>query len=270
MDELDRFKSEINRTAFAAGLGYRLDRREISRCSAVMRHPVTDENFVFSRDEHDGHWIYFSVRDAHDNGTIVDFLQRRGHRTILEVSRELRSWIPGAATDVATGLRRADVTPRAVDRVAAAKAFAVARVVSIGVYLNRRGIRPDTLALERFAGTFREDALRNVLFPHRDADGFVGYESKNHGWTSFSPGGVKALWQSRSFETDTKLVIAEGAIDALTFHARALCQHCRLDRRASARPNRPDSGATAPRLRRRSGVRSRHGRGEARRGGAGH
>ena len=126
---------------------------------------MTDEKIVVSRDEHDGHWIYFSVRDAHGNGTIVEFLQRRGHRTMPEVRRELRSWIDGAAPDVATGLHRADVTHRVVERVAAAKSFAAAREVSNSVYLNRRGIRSETLALERSAGTFREDARRNVLFP---------------------------------------------------------------------------------------------------------
>ena len=211
MDELKRFKSEINLTEFAAGLGYRLDRRESSRGSAVMRHPVTDDKIVIARDERDGHWIYFSVRDERDNGTIVDFLQRRGHRTIPEVSRELHSWIGGAASGVATEIHRAEVTVRTVDRDAMAQAFAAAREVSNSVYLNRRGIRSETLALERFAGTFREDARRNVLFPHHDTDGFAGFESKNHGWTSFSPGGVKALWQSKAFETDTRLVLCESA-----------------------------------------------------------
>lgn len=40
-----------------------------------MRHPSTDDKIVI-RVEGDGHWTYFSVRDARDNGTIIDFLQR--------------------------------------------------------------------------------------------------------------------------------------------------------------------------------------------------
>ena len=38
MDELERFKTEINLTEFAVSLGYQLDRRKSSRSSIVMRN----------------------------------------------------------------------------------------------------------------------------------------------------------------------------------------------------------------------------------------
>jgi hypothetical protein len=110
------------------------------------------------------------------------------------------------------------VEPKIVDRALVARVFEQARPVANSGYLNTRGLRPAILCSDRFAGTFREDSRGNVLFPHRDAAGFAGFESKNHGWTSFSPGGVRALWRSNAFADDKRLVLVESAIDALSFH----------------------------------------------------
>ena len=40
-----------------------------------------------------GHYVFFSVRDDADNGTIVDFLQRRQHLSLGAVRQILRPWI---------------------------------------------------------------------------------------------------------------------------------------------------------------------------------
>jgi hypothetical protein len=183
-----------------------------------MRHPTTDDKIVVGRGQRDDHWIYFSVRDSRDHGTIVDFLKRRDGVGLAEVRRELLPWIGGDRQHVQPELYRGRVGVRVVDRDAAAQAFERARPVNNSAYLNARGIKPTTLTADRFAGSFREDRRGNVLFPHRDGAGFAGFESKNHGWTSFSPGGVKALWRSCSLPGDSRLVLVESAIDALSFH----------------------------------------------------
>ncbi len=218
MDELERFKSEINLTEYAAARGYQLDRRASSRNSIVMRHPGNDDKIIVSRGQGDRHWIYFSVRDARDHGTIVDFVQRRDRGALADVRRELLPWIGGGHPAVAPELYRRSVTARTIDRRSVSRAFAQARPASDSRYLNLRGIKPATLGSERFAGTFREDARGNILFPHRDPEGLAGFESKNHGWTSFSPGGVKALWRSNSLPGDNRVVLVESAIDALSLH----------------------------------------------------
>ena len=45
------------------------------RGSAVMRHTNGDK-IIIKRDT-DAHYVYFSVRDYGDHGTIIDFVQRR-------------------------------------------------------------------------------------------------------------------------------------------------------------------------------------------------
>jgi len=63
-----------------------------------------------------------------------------------------------------------------------------------------------------------EAHYNNIIFPHEDRDGLCGFEIKNKGFTGFSEGGTKGLWFSNIFKSDTRLVIAETAIDALSFH----------------------------------------------------
>ena len=94
-DELERFKSHINLTEYMAAQGYKLDKAESSRHSAVMRGPG-DDKLIVAKGQ-DGHWVYFSVRDEADNGSIIDFVQRRQALNLGQVRQALRPWIGEAA-----------------------------------------------------------------------------------------------------------------------------------------------------------------------------
>src|SRR4051794_39828383 len=149
--ELDRFKRDINLVEYAERFGYQRDRHESSRGSVVMRHPTSDDKIVIARAP-DGHFVYFSVRDEKDNGTIVDFVQRRTSKNLGEVRAELRQWL---------GLPRPDRSPADVvpelkpverDRHEVVRRFAAAEEPKNSRYLNERGLRPETLADAKFAG----------------------------------------------------------------------------------------------------------------------
>jgi hypothetical protein len=72
--ELDAFKQRIDLRQFAASLGYEMDRRESWRGSTVLRRGA--DKIVVKRNGN-GHYVFFSVRDDDDHGTLIDFLQRR-------------------------------------------------------------------------------------------------------------------------------------------------------------------------------------------------
>ena len=72
--ELDAFKREIDLRQFAVSLGYEIDRGESWRGSTVLRRGA--DKIVVKRNGN-GHYVFFSVRDDRDNGTVVDLLQRR-------------------------------------------------------------------------------------------------------------------------------------------------------------------------------------------------
>ena len=217
-DELERFKTAINLTEYAASEGYQLDRRASSRNSVVMRHPGGDK-IVIARGE-DDHWIYFSVRDDSDNGSIIDFIQHRRRCSIGEVRQELRPWVGGSFVRPVPELYVPEVVPVSRDRAGVIRALAGMRPLITHRYLEEeRGIPRSLLEHPRFAGRVLVDARSNVVFPHADRDGPCGYEVKNRGFTGFAPGGEKGLWISRVQRTDTALVLAESGIDALSYAA---------------------------------------------------
>jgi hypothetical protein len=225
-DELDRFKTGINLTEYAASEGYQLDRRESSRNSVVMRHPGGNK-IVIARGE-DDHWIYFSVRDDTDNGSIIDFIQHRRRCSIGEVRRELRPWVGGSFVRPVPGLYVPEVVSVSRDRAGVIRALAGMRPLVTHRYLEEeRGIPRSLLEHPRFSGRVLVDARSNVVFPHADRDGPCGYEVKNQGFTGFAPGGEKGLWISRVQRTDTALVLVESGIDALSYAALHPVEHAR-------------------------------------------
>ena len=93
--ELDAFKREIDLRQFAVSLGYEIDRHESWRGSTVLRRGV--DKIVVKR-HGNGHYVFFSVRDDDDHGTIIDFLQRRRNLSLGAARRILRPWIGRPAT----------------------------------------------------------------------------------------------------------------------------------------------------------------------------
>lgn len=214
--ELEHFKTGVNLSEFAAARGYALDRRESSRNSAVMRHADGDK-IVIARHE-GGTWVYFSVRDGGDNGTVIDFLQRRGGGSLGEVRKTLRAWSGASRPPAPVAEFVRDLFPVSRDRAAVIAAWEKARETIALPYLTSRGLGPDVLGLPIFAGGLRVDGRSNALFPHYDREGLCGFEIKNQGFTGFAAGGTKGLWYSKARPTDDRLVLTESAIDALSFH----------------------------------------------------
>lgn len=214
--ELERFKTGINLSEFTAARGYALDRRESSRNSAVMRHPDGDK-IVIARHE-GGAWVYFSVRDGSDNGTVIDFLQHRDGGSLGEVRKILRAWSGSARPPVPEIAFVRDLFPVSRDRAAVMAAWERARATLVLPYLTGRGLGPEVLSLPIFAGCLRVDERGNALFPHYDREGLCGFEIKNRDFTGFAAGGVKGLWYSKARPMDNRLVLTESAIDAMSFH----------------------------------------------------
>jgi hypothetical protein len=218
--ELDSFKRHIHLVDFACErYGYVRDRRESSRACHVLRHDKADDKIVVRQDA-DGHWTYFSVRDSSDSGTVIDFLQRRRSCGLREVRGELRRYLgsPHPEAGWSVGLRDAPRTPFPEER-SAAEAFSKASRAHNCAYLNSRGLKPETLCDPRFVDTWRVGHRGNVYFAHTDDAGLLtGFEIKNRGFTGFSAGGRKAAWQSVACPEDRALVIAESAIDALSHY----------------------------------------------------
>lgn len=221
VDEIEAFKTRINLSEYAASCGYALDRRAASRNSAIMKDGAGDKVVIVrGRDQH---WIYFSVRDERDNGSIIDFVQKRKGGSLGEVRKLLRPWLE----DAPSGLIRPEAPLFAAELEPITKDLAFVRARYEGMQtasahpylLSARKIPRRVLEDPRFRDRVRIDERANAIFPHFNREGLCGYEIKNAGFTGFAKGGEKGLWCSRSEKTDQILVIAETAIDALSYAA---------------------------------------------------
>jgi hypothetical protein len=223
-DELEEFKRRINLTEYAAASGYRLDRRASSRNSAVMVREAGGDKLIVARGE-DAHWVYFSVREPADNGSIIDFHQRRHGGTLGDVRKALRPWLSGSSS---AGVIRppaesfaAKLDPIRRDLIGVRIRYEAMRPIDgQHPYLEEvRKIPAHILTDPLFADRIRIDEQRNAIFPHFNRDGLCGFEIKNRGFTGFASGATKGLWCSQIGPDDRLLVIAETAIDALSYAA---------------------------------------------------
>ena len=208
--ELEVFKTKIDLRQFAISLGYRIDRRESWRGSTVLRRGA--DKIVVKRNRN-GHYVFFSVRDDRDNGTLIDFLQRRQNLSLGAVRLILRPWIGRSATPP----QFPELEPTSPDRMRVESEYRRMDKVQRYLYLEQERCLPAVLlSSPRFAGRMRIDSRGNTVFPHFDAAGLCGYEIKNRGFTGFAAGGEKGLWFSHTRPDDRRLVLAESAIDALS------------------------------------------------------
>lgn len=224
-EELEDFKTRINLTEYAAALGYLIDRKKSYGSSVLMRSGA--DIVVIGKNADNDHWIYWQVDAGKggpgaDAGSIIDFVQQRKGLNLGKVRQELRPWVGGAPLT-----RRPDrdafvldLKPITKDLMRVQARYEAANPLSTHRYLQQtRSIPASVLADPRFSDRMRVDAQGNVLFPHINRDGICGYEIKNADFTGFATGGEKGLWASRVGEGDTALVIAETAIDALSYCA---------------------------------------------------
>lgn len=218
--ELEQFKSRINLTEFAAAHGYALDRKASSHNSAVMVHSAGDKVIV-AMDE-DGHWVYFSVRDHDDHGSIIDFVQRRLGGTLGHVRQVLRPWL-GSGNQSATrpnpSQYAAELAPVARDILSVRARFTAMRGLDPrNSYLTaERRIPSWLLAVPAVTDSIRIDDRGNVCFAHHDDGGLCGYEIKNRSFTGFASGGTKGLWNVIADEPARALVVTETALDGLSY-----------------------------------------------------
>lgn len=226
-DELERFKREINLAEYASGQGYELVKAESSRNSFVMRRESDNDKIIIATDR-DGHGVYFSVRDDRDNGSIIDFVQKRQGLNLGEVRKELRPEIGESRQQ--RPIRQAAIgKPQESDRDTQKALLSWTRATPAPSHANMqaRGISTEILTDQRFAPVIRQDERKNALFAHYDRQGLCGFEMKNDGFTGFAAGGQKGLFYSTNIQRAERVVFTESALDALSHaeHERKVYEH---------------------------------------------
>ena len=218
--ELEGFKQNINLCEFAESLGFSLDRSKSSRRVKVYR---LDQDKIIVWVGDGGHWVYRNERNHSDHGSIVDFVMKQEGCNLGRARIALRRYL-GASPHSSPSCpkERPTATAQGQDGGCYKKALAVwnaARWSPEPAYLLARGLNRATLGDPRFADTFRVDKRGNVIFPHHDRQGMIGYELRSATLKTIGANVHKALWISRNLKEATSIVIAESSINAIS-HAQ--------------------------------------------------
>ena len=217
--ELTMFKRYDFR-AIAAGMGYSLDKDKSCGSSFVLK---ADGDRVVVKQADTGDWVYFALADTSDNGTVVDFVQRRLGGSIGHVRKTIRSLIGSSHNNTSPPYRPDVDLPQASDATKPIdhhkKALAVWNAAtwnSEPAYLLSRGLDRDTLNDPRFADCWRVNKHGTVMFPHFDRTGMCGYEYRSSDFKGFGRDVHKGLWFSRNAKAASEIVVTESQIDAMS------------------------------------------------------
>lgn len=216
-EELEQFKGEINLAEYASTVGYEIDRKESSKNSLVMRRESDADKIVITT-ARNGTGMYFSVRDNTDNGTIIDFVQKRHCGTLGQVRQELRTWLD-PATRPQVQCDYCQPIPTTKDEQSVLRFWQRSKPIKKGDcgYLESRGITYDDLCKLGINDLTKVDARGNILFGHYGEYGLIGFEMKNKNFTGFPKGGSKGLWGAGGQNNVQRIVVCESAIDALSY-----------------------------------------------------
>lgn len=202
--------------------GYEVDQKKSSANSLCLKS--SQDKILVSRDTQSGNYVYASLFNDADKGSIIDFVQHRTRQSLGHVRKELRAY---QGNTVSSNYERSQQqqkqtavvpTKAPFDREAVTQGISQEGITPtlVNRYLTQeRHIAPHTLALPRFNGSIFSDTRGNAVFLHQDTQGVCGYEKRNANLKHFSKGGKRALWSSNCYHHDTRLVITESPIDSL-------------------------------------------------------
>jgi len=211
----------------AAWLGFQEDRRASDQNHTAMR--LGDRKLVIGINRESGHWCWSDNQGSH--GTAIDLVQQLKGGSLGDVRRHLRPFIDQGTTrpriDAKLFEPRPKPRPTKADAAKARAEWEATGETNRSVFLEKsRGLDPDVLADPRFAGCFRVDERHNAVFPYFSRGELVAVERRNRApkgsertFKSYTAGAVPGVWLSNSTPADTRLVVCESPIDAMSFHA---------------------------------------------------
>jgi hypothetical protein len=217
MDELERFKKEINLLEYVSSQDYTaIDKSRSSKTCLILRRQSDNGKIAVSR-SNEGHFMYYDFRCGR-GGSIIDFVMHHTGSNLGQARKNLRQVLGGNVNSFShTALLRNCRSPGKIRQKIGREYTETKPLKSSSAYLESRGIGIECVLDDRFSGSVREDRYGNVCFPYFDFTGVVGIEKRNHNFKHYSKGGRKGLWKSNLKKGDSQTVICESPIDALSY-----------------------------------------------------
>lgn len=213
--DFSHLKQQVNLTHYAAAMGYEIDRKRTTRSSVAMRLGSADKVIISKRG---GDWVYCSVFDNRDRGSIFDFIRHRTGKSLPEIGKELQGWMDGHTALPEAGRYMRHMIERKPDPARISRIFRNCQIARDHAYLKTRGIDGAVLTSSRFYERIFQDRFGHAVFPHYKKGYMCALELKGDDTGLFVRGSEKTFWRSNLYAGDNTLVIAEAAIDAISYH----------------------------------------------------
>lgn len=207
--ELTTFKQTIDPCTVLTGYGFTLDKAKSTSNGRIMRRD--DAKMLVMRGDN-GNWVITDMR-SRKSGTVLDLVQWLDGCNLGQARLKLRHYAAGLHPTFSfpsCPKQRSITPPISMD--------ALIPATGNTANLKERGIG-DWIQHPLFFGKVFADQRGNACFPHYDDAGLSGWEIKNSGFTGFAKNGRKGLWFSNKPAILRRLVFAESAIDAISYHA---------------------------------------------------
>ncbi|MEM7368173.1 MAG: toprim domain-containing protein [Bacteroidota bacterium] len=222
----DEYKQKIDLIDFAQReYGFRINPRKSTKRHVVLVGQDEFERIIVSRNQETGYYWYFNPHDAHDKGSIIDFVYQR----VQSDWQQVRTVLDAYLSQPKTALEPSMLPPQ--KKGEEIPSFDLKPYTDL-TYLLQRGLSEKTLRDplfdQRIFNTLhigkRGQQFVNTAFPCFNLDGdILGLEVKNANYTGHALNSRKseACWMSRYEQLELPIsdcVLTEGAIDALSFH----------------------------------------------------
>jgi len=207
MQELNRFKTDINLAEFCTAFGYYKDKDKSSLNAPVMRHENGDR-IVIGKDKSDGHYIYFNPNNNSDSGTIVDFVKNRTGETLGHIRKRLRQWLHNPQP-------QENITVKASTKDAMMIANTWERIKEANHCLTQYwGIGNSKLA-QMPKVKYGEDGY--FYFMLSNLQGICGIEKRNDTEKHIIAGSEKGIFTDGNINEAKRIVIFESPIDMMSY-----------------------------------------------------
>ena len=211
MQELHKFKTNINLAEYVTSFGYIKDRKKSSLNAPVMTNKETGDKIVIGKDNKDGHFVYFNTYNDNDNGTIIDFIKNRTNENLGFIRKRCRAWLENP-----NPIEQINIKVSTKNAVKIANIWHNLKVESPikpmwglnRTYLKKLAEMPNVKC-----------SNDKFYFMLSNLSGICGIERRNEEEKGIIKGSIKGLFANGKLKDAKRIIIFESPIDLMSYCA---------------------------------------------------
>lgn len=226
--QLEQIKHSVDLKDYAVYLGFQQSAKEVKESDRHYTHMSFNSHKIIIKNDTNKGFKIFSVKQAastgrtNENGTVIDLHKMVTGESLKDTRKSLLEYSPSSINLAVEIIKRELDNYKKEDIERIQVAYSKFTGAENNKVLKNRGISDKTLSAPRFRYCIKTDSRGNAIFHHlamySGEAQVTGYEIKTNAYPTFSKGGKKGLWSSRTSSQDRRLVFGESVVDMLSYH----------------------------------------------------